>query len=129
MSFVFQKIFKIFKPSFTDNLDYLNTALLPSDHPSTHIHDNRIPTAPSSLGNHSCTSPKTKVKSNDGDVWKVSACQSCYCRHGVIHCFSQTCPILGCHKTVLKKGHCCPSCHGELEDGLWDGEFDLFVVC
>ncbi|ESO01937.1 hypothetical protein HELRODRAFT_161143 [Helobdella robusta] len=59
--------------------------------------------------NRSCYSG-TGAKANHGDSWKVSSCQSCVCRDGSINCFSQTCPILGCSKTVLKKGHCCPSC-------------------
>ncbi|XP_041351860.1 cysteine-rich motor neuron 1 protein-like [Gigantopelta aegis] len=44
------------------------------------------------------------------DVWKTNPCQSCTCRHGQIHCYSQMCPIVTCHKTVLTKGECCPSC-------------------
>ncbi|KAK6181353.1 hypothetical protein SNE40_009225 [Patella caerulea] len=43
-------------------------------------------------------------------VWQKTPCQSCVCKHGQIHCYSQTCPILDCNKTFLRKGQCCPSC-------------------
>ncbi|XP_064623797.1 cysteine-rich motor neuron 1 protein-like isoform X2 [Lineus longissimus] len=45
-----------------------------------------------------------------GDTWRTNPCMSCTCRHGQIHCFSQTCPILKCNNTVLRKGQCCPYC-------------------
>lgn len=45
-----------------------------------------------------------------GEVWRSSPCQSCTCRHGHIHCFSQTCPPLSCNQTVFRKGQCCPTC-------------------
>ncbi|KAL5009108.1 hypothetical protein ScPMuIL_014689, partial [Solemya velum] len=44
------------------------------------------------------------------DVWRTGPCQSCTCRYGRIHCFSQMCPITICNKTVLLKGQCCPVC-------------------
>nr|XP_022330718.1 cysteine-rich motor neuron 1 protein-like [Crassostrea virginica] len=46
----------------------------------------------------------------DGDVWKSTPCQSCTCRSGQVHCFSQVCPTLPCSKSVLRKGSCCPTC-------------------
>ncbi len=58
-----------------------------------------------------CENPNG-TKFSDGDSWRVSACQSCMCRAGQIHCFSQTCPLLACNKTILKKGQCCPYCLG-----------------
>ncbi|ELU12576.1 hypothetical protein CAPTEDRAFT_156919, partial [Capitella teleta] len=45
-----------------------------------------------------------------GDTWRVGPCQSCLCREGQVHCFLQTCPLLDCNETVLKKGQCCPMC-------------------
>ncbi|KAK2165024.1 hypothetical protein LSH36_56g07015 [Paralvinella palmiformis] len=48
---------------------------------------------------------------HSGDIWRVSACQSCMCRDGQIHCYSQTCPLLTkCNKTIMRKGQCCPQC-------------------
>lgn len=45
-----------------------------------------------------------------GDTWRVGPCQSCLCREGQVHCFLQTCPLLDCNETVVKKGQCCPLC-------------------
>lgn len=45
-----------------------------------------------------------------GEVWRSNPCQSCTCRHGHVHCFSQTCPALSCNQTVLRKGQCCATC-------------------
>jgi hypothetical protein len=59
-----------------------------------------------------CLSPSGS-KFSEGDSWRVSACQSCVCRAGQVHCFSQTCPPLSCTKTILKKGQCCPYCLDE----------------
>lgn len=47
---------------------------------------------------------------NDGDMWKTNPCQSCTCRNGQVHCFSQVCPTVTCSKSVLRKGSCCPTC-------------------
>ena len=71
------------------------------------------PLIPSLGGGRHCTSHSGSVFS-DGDIWRVSACQSCTCRDGQIHCFYQTCPLLTCNKTMLKKGHCCPFCQGNI---------------
>jgi len=57
-----------------------------------------------------CRSVLSGRRYASGDTWRVDACQSCACLDGQITCFSQTCPILSCNKSVLKKGHCCPIC-------------------
>lgn len=44
------------------------------------------------------------------DTWRVTPCQSCVCRDGEIHCFSQTCPVLSCSRTRRVKGQCCSKC-------------------
>lgn len=54
----------------------------------------------------------------DGDVWKSTPCQSCTCRSGQVHCFSQVCPTLPCSKSVLRKGSCCPTCLGKAASQL-----------
>lgn len=51
---------------------------------------------------------------NDGDMWKTNPCQSCTCRNGQVHCFSQVCPTVTCSKSVLRKGSCCPTCLGNM---------------
>lgn len=62
----------------------------------------------------------------DGDVWKSTPCQSCTCRSGQVHCFSQVCPTLPCSKSVLRKGSCCPTCLGkaasQLNDISWNSK-------
>lgn len=55
---------------------------------------------------------------NHGDVWRSSACQSCTCQFGQIHCFSQMCPMVNCEKTLLRKGQCCPSCLGKIPNSI-----------
>ena len=52
------------------------------------------------------------VSYSSGDTWRVNGCQSCVCQNGQIHCFSQSCPLLTCNETQLKKGQCCPHCAG-----------------
>jgi len=63
---------------------------------------------------------------SDGDSWRVSACQSCVCRTGQVHCYSQTCHLLTCNKTVMRKGQCCPACTDEsiipVSSCLYEGE-------
>jgi len=60
--------------------------------------------------NRPCRSTLTGQRYTSGDAWRVDMCQSCTCQNGQIICFSQTCPVLSCNKSVLKKGHCCPIC-------------------
>lgn len=50
------------------------------------------------------------VSYSSGDTWRVNGCQSCICQNSQIHCFSQSCPLLTCNETQLKKGQCCPHC-------------------
>ncbi|XP_023681072.1 cysteine-rich motor neuron 1 protein isoform X2 [Paramormyrops kingsleyae] len=58
-------------------------------------------------------------RNEEGDIflaaesWKPNMCSSCICLDGVISCFSESCPVVGCTKPVLRKGQCCPYC---LED-------------
>ncbi|XP_067680329.1 cysteine-rich motor neuron 1 protein-like [Haliotis asinina] len=67
-----------------------------------------LPTVPR-LSARPCKSDSGVVY-KQGEVWKTSPCQSCTCRNGQVHCYSQMCPPLNCNKTVLRKGQCCPSC-------------------
>ncbi|XP_059160282.1 cysteine-rich motor neuron 1 protein-like isoform X2 [Physella acuta] len=60
-------------------------------------------------GQGSCHS-STSVTYQHGDVWQSDPCQSCVCRQGQIHCYSQVCPPLTCTRTVLVKSQCCPVC-------------------
>lgn len=66
--------------------------------------------SPLKTSHRSCRSASSGRRYASGDTWRVDACQSCTCRDGQIHCFSQTCPITPCKRPVLKKGHCCPIC-------------------
>jgi len=66
--------------------------------------------APLRSANRGCRSAVTGRRYASGDTWRVDTCQSCACHAGQITCFAQTCPVLACAKSVLKKGHCCPIC-------------------
>lgn len=86
---------------FPDNFNMLLISdgidIAPTSHPAT---------------KENCNTPT--ITYTHGDTWRVSACQSCMCENGIVHCFSQTCPLLDCQNTVLKKGQCCPSCLGKI---------------
>ena len=59
------------------------------------------------------------VNYSDGDVWRTNPCQSCACIDGQVHCFSQTCPILTCNETVIRKGQCCPVCQTGMNNTMF----------
>ncbi|XP_074644681.1 cysteine-rich motor neuron 1 protein-like [Tubulanus polymorphus] len=60
-----------------------------------------------------------------GEIWKSNPCQSCTCRHGQIHCYTQSCKQSNCKNSVLKKGQCCPHCIEEDWNSCFDGR-DVF---
>ena len=66
----------------------------------------------SQAGDETCMSPEGQVY-HTGQSWQTTPCQSCTCRGGEIHCYSQTCPQYKCDKPLVKKGQCCPICNGK----------------
>ncbi|XP_035279890.1 cysteine-rich motor neuron 1 protein isoform X1 [Anguilla anguilla] len=79
-------------------------------------HCSEEPLTPQSPGNDSMPS---YCRNEEGDIflaaesWKPNTCSSCVCLDGKIRCFSESCPLVGCVRPVLRKGQCCPYC---LED-------------
>ncbi|ESO86142.1 hypothetical protein LOTGIDRAFT_71199, partial [Lottia gigantea] len=52
----------------------------------------------------------TGLTRKHSEVWQTSPCQSCTCKYGQIHCYSQSCSPINCNQTFLRKGQCCPTC-------------------
>ncbi|KAL4623850.1 cysteine-rich motor neuron 1 protein [Arapaima gigas] len=79
----------------------------------------RCPDEPLTPQTPSNDNTSTYCRNEEGDIflaaesWKPNMCSSCICLDGVISCFSESCPVVGCARPVLRKGQCCPYC---LED-------------
>ncbi|KAK2188777.1 hypothetical protein NP493_123g07043 [Ridgeia piscesae] len=73
-------------------------------------------------GGYKCVCVNTQQCSTDchsrsaiykhGQEWIPSSnkCVTCQCRLGKKKCWQTRCPKLSCRDTVVKEGHCCPTC-------------------